>query len=188
MDMKKKILSSSKQRELIGIIQIRFEKHMNRHKGFQWPRIQERLEACPEKIWSLHEMEKSGGEPDVVIFDKKSDEYIFCDCSIESPKGRRSMCYDRTARMSRKAHAPKKSALEMAQDMGTSLLTEEQYRALQKVEDFDLKTSSWISTPEEIRQLGGALFCDRRYNHVFTYHNSALSYYAARGFRCVLYI
>ena len=156
---------------------------MNCHKGLEWAKVQAKLEATPEKLWSLHEMEKTGGEPDVVGFDKKTGEFIFYDCSTESPKGRRSVCYDPAALESRKEHKPKDSAVGMAAAMGIEILTEEQYRDLQKLGEFDLKTSSWISTPAEIRSLGGGLFCDRRYNTVFLYHNGAESYYAARGFR-----
>ena len=156
---------------------------MHRHKGLEWSKIQARLEANAEKMWSLQEMEKTGGEPDIVGYDKKTGEYIFYDCSTESPKGRRSICYDREALESRKEHKPKNNTLDMATAMGIELLTEEQYRELQELEDFDIKTSSWVKTPANIRELGGALFCDRRYNHVFVYHNGAESYYAARGFR-----
>lgn len=156
---------------------------MNRHKGLEWRKVETRLKAHPEKLWSLHEMERTGGEPDVVVYDRKTGEYIFVDCSAESPAERRSLCYDRQARESRKEHKPKGSAVEMAEAMGIELLTEEEYRRLQELGEFDTKTSSWVKTPAEIRKLGGALFCDRRYNHVFTYHNGAESYYAARGFR-----
>jgi len=156
---------------------------MNRHKGLEWSKVQARLEASPEKLWSLDEMEMSGGEPDVVGYDKKTGEYIFYDCSAESPKERRSLCYDHEALESRKEHKPEDSAIEMATTMGIELLTEEQYRELQQLGKFDIKTSSWVKTPAEIRKLGGALFCDRRYDHVFLYHNGAESYYAARGFR-----
>lgn len=156
---------------------------MIRHRGLKWGDVLAKLEANPEKLWSLHEMERTGGEPDVVGYDKKSGEYIFYDCSAESPKGRRSVCYDREALDSRKEHKPKNNALEMAAAMGIELLTEEQYRELQQHGKFDTKTSSWVKTPAEIRKLGGALFCDRRYNHVFVYHNGAPSYYAARAFR-----
>ena len=156
---------------------------MNRHKGLEWAKVQAKLEANAEKLWSLSEMERTGGEPDVVSFDKKAGEYVFYDCSAESPKGRRSVCYDRAALDARKENKPKDSALDMAAAMGIELLTEEQYRELQKLGEFDLKTSSWIQTPADIRKLGGALFCDRRYNTVFLYHNGADSYYAARAFR-----
>jgi len=156
---------------------------MSRHRGLDWTEVQAKLEAIPEKLWSLHEMEETGGEPDVVAYDQKSGEYVFCDCSAESPKGRRSLCYDREALEARKEHKPENSALDTAAAMGIELLTEEQYRALQKLGNFDSKTSSWVKTPSNIRKLGGALFCDRRYNTVFLYHNGAESYYAARGFR-----
>ena len=156
---------------------------MNRHKGLEWAKVQAKLEANAEKLWSLNEMESTGGEPDVVGHDKKTGEYIFFDCSAESPKGRRSICYDREALEARKEHKPKNSAMDMAAAMGIELLTEEQYRELQKLGNFDMKTSSWVKTPPEIRKLGGALFCDRRYDHVFLYHNGAESYYAARAFR-----
>ncbi|MDP4210928.1 MAG: DUF4256 domain-containing protein [Bacteroidota bacterium] len=179
----KKELSPEKREELIGTLKVRFEKNMNRHKSLEWAKLQAKLEANTEKLWSLNEMEKTGGEPDVVGYDEKTDEYIFCDCSAESPKGRRSVCYDREGLESRKEYKPENSAIDMAVAMGIELLTEEQYRALQELGNFDTKTSSWIKTPSEIRKLGGALFCDRRYNHVFVYHNGAESYYAVRGFR-----
>jgi len=182
MDTKKK-LSESQSETLIGILRTRFEKNTNRHKGIKWADIQVKLEANPEKLWSLDEMEETGGEPDVVGFDKKTGEYIFFDCAAESPKGRRSICYDPQALESRKEHKPKDSAIAMADAMGIEILTEEQYRELQKLGIFDIKTSSWVQTPTEIRKLGGALFCDRRYDAVFLYHNGAESYYAARGFR-----
>ncbi len=169
--------------ELILTLRERFEKNMHRHKGIAWADVQARLERNPEKLRSLDEMEITGGEPDVVGYDKKSGEYIFYDCSAESPKGRRSICYDHEALESRKEHKPGNSAVQMAEDMGIEILTEEQYRELQKLGEFDTKTSSWVKTPPEIRKLGGAVFCDRRYNHVFVYHNGAESYYAARGFR-----
>ena len=156
---------------------------MNRHKGVEWAKVQARLEADAKKLWSLNEMERTGGEPDVVGYDKKTGEYVFYDCSAESPKGRRSICYDREALEARKEHKPANSAVAMATDMGIELLTEEQYRELQQLGNFDLKTSSWVTTPPDIRKLGGALYCDRRYNHVFLYHNGAESYYAVRGFR-----
>jgi hypothetical protein len=181
-----KKLSPEHREELLGALQTRFEQNMNRHKGFQWSKVQAKLEADPEKLWSLSEMERTGGEPDVVGQDRKSGEFLFFDCSAESPDGRRSICYDRAALESRKEHKPKNSAMDMAAAMGVELLTEEQYRELQKLGDFDAKTSSWVQTPPEIRQRGGALFCDRRYGHVFTYHNGAESYYAARGFRGVV--
>ncbi|MBT2757656.1 DUF4256 domain-containing protein [Mesobacillus foraminis] len=175
---------SLEQREgLFKTLNARFEKNMHRHKGLEWAEVQAKLDANPEKLWSLNEMEITGGEPDVVGYDEKKDEYIFNDCSAESPKGRRSVCYDREALESRKKHKPENSAIDMANAMGIELLTEEQYRALQKLENFDIKTSSWVQTPSDIRKLGGALFCDCRYNHVFVYHNGADSYYAARGFR-----
>ena len=174
----------AKQRdELLKALKARFEKHMNRHKQLEWAKLQAKLEANPEKLWSLNEMERTGGEPDVVGYDKKTGEYIFYDCSAESPKGRRSVCYDREALESRKEHKPATSAIDMAAAMGIELLTEEQYRELQKLGEFDAKTSSWVRTPPDIRKLGGALFCDRRYDTVFVYHNGADSYYGARGFR-----
>jgi hypothetical protein len=177
----------AKQRdELINTLKSRFEKNMDRHQGLEWAKVQAKLEANPEKLWSLSEMERTGGEPDVVGYDKKTGEYVFYDCSAESPKGRRSVCYDRAALEARKEHKPKDSAVNMATAMGIELLTEEQYRELQKLGSFDMKTSSWIKTPTEIRKLGGALFCDRRYDHVFVYHNGADSYYGARGFRSAL--
>ena len=179
----KKELPPEQREELLRALKARFEKHMSRHKGLEWAKVQARLEANAEKLWSLNEMERTGGEPDVVGHDKKTGEYIFFDCSAESPKGRRSVCYDREALESRKEHKPKNSAIGMAAAMGIELLTEEQYRELQKLGDFDTKTSSWVKTPSEIRKLGGALFCDRRYGHVFVYHNGAESYYAARAFR-----
>jgi hypothetical protein len=171
------------QEELLKTLKARFEKNINRHKGLDWAKVQARLEANPQKLRSLNEMETTGGEPDVVGRDKKSGEYIFYDCSAESPKGRRSICYDHEALEARKENKPKDSAVNMAATMGIELLTEEQYRELQKLGNFDLKTSSWVKTPPEIRKLGGALFCDRRYNQVFLYHNGADSYYAARAFR-----
>lgn len=175
---------NAKQRdELINLLKTRFEKNMQRHKGIDWAKVQAKLEANPNKLKSLNEMEKTGGEPDVVAFDKKSGEFIFVDCAEESPKGRRSTCYDKAALDSRKEHKPENNAVDMAKAMGIEILTEEEYRDLQTLGEFDLKTSSWIKTPAEIRKLDGALFCDRRYNHVFTYHNGAQSYYAARGFR-----
>ena len=179
----KKKLPTAQSEELLKILKARFEKNMKRHKGLEWASVQAKLEANPEKLWALEEMEITGGEPDVVGYDKKTDEYIFYDCSAESPKDRRSVCYDREALDSRKEHKPKNNAIDMAADMGIELLTEEQYRELQQLGEFDLKTSSWIVTPSDIRELGGALFCDRRYDHVFVYHNGAESYYGARGFR-----
>lgn len=179
----KKELSPKQLEELLNTLKSRFEKNMNRHKGYEWTKVIAKLEANPGKLWSLNEMERTGGEPDVVGFDKKTGEYIFYDCSAESPKDRRSFCYDGEALRSRKEFKPKNSAVDAADDMGIDLLTEEQYRDLQKLGKFDLKTSSWIKTPDDIRKLGGAVFCDRRYNNVFVYHNGAESYYAARGFR-----
>jgi len=176
-------LSLEQREELLRTLEARFEKNMNRHKGLEWAIIQARLEANTEKLWSLNEMEITGGEPDVVGHDNTTDEYIFYDCSVESPKGRRSVCYDREALESRKKHKPENNAIDMATAMGIELLTEEQYRELQKLENFDMKTSSWVQTPENIRNLGGAIFCDYRYDTVFVYHNGADSYYAARGFR-----
>jgi hypothetical protein len=176
-------LSKEQSGELLGALESRFEKNMNRHKGLAWADVQAKLEAGAEKLWSLNEMERTGGEPDVVGHDKKTGEYIFYDCSAESPKGRRSVCYDREALESRKENKPKANAMDMAASMGIELLTEEQYRELQKLGEFDTKTSSWVKTPSAIRKLGGAIFCDRRYNHVFVYHNGAESYYAARAFR-----
>ncbi len=182
----KKKLSAAQLEELLNTLKVRFEKNMNRHKGIEWAKVQSRLcgmEANTEKLWSLNEMKSTGGEPDVVGFDKKTGEYIFYDCSAESPKGRRSVCYDHEALEKRKEHKPENSAVEMAADIGIELLTEEQYRELQKLGNFDTKTSSWIITPAAIRKLGGALFADYRYGHVFVYHNGAESYYAARAFR-----
>ena len=179
----KKELPPEQREELLRALKARFEKNMNRHKGLEWAKVQAKLEAHTENLWSLNEMEKTGGEPDVVGFDKKTDEYIFYDCSAESPKGRRSLCYDREALKARKEHKPKESAIDMAAAIGIELLTEEEYRELQKLGNFDTKTSSWITTPSDIRKLGGALFCDRRFGHVFVYHNGAESYYAARAFR-----
>ena len=181
-------LSSDLRDELLGALKARFEKNMNCHKGVEWNKIEAKLKVNAKKLWSLNEMEMTGGEPDVVGQDKKTGEYIFFDCSAESPKERRSLCYDRAALKARKEHKPKDSAIDMAAAMGIEILTEEQYRELQKLGKFDLKTSSWIATPSGIRKLGGALFCDRRYDTVFTYHNGAESYYAARGFRGVLRI
>jgi len=176
-------LSKKQREELLRALKARFEKDMNRHKGLEWAKVQAKLEANAEKLCSLNEMERTGGEPDVVGQDTKTGEYIFYDCSPESPKGRRSLCYDREALDSRKEHKPEDNAMDMAAAMGIELLTEEQYRELQKFGDFDTKTSSWVKTPSDIRKLGGALFCDRRYGTVFVYHNGAESYYAARGFR-----
>ena len=179
----KKKLSPAQGEELLRTLKARFEKNMNRHKGLEWAKVQAKLKDNTEKLWSLNEMEITGGEPDVVGQDKKTGEYIFYDCSAESPKSRRSLCYDREALESRKEHKPENNAMEMAAVMGIELLTEEQYRELQKLGNFDAKTSSWVQTPSDIRKLGGAIFCDRRYNTVFTYHNGAESYYAARAFR-----
>ena len=179
----KKQLSSEQRSELLKTLKARFEKNMDRHKGLKWSNVEAKLEANTEKLWSLNEMESTGGEPDVVGHDKKTGEYIFYDCSAESPKGRRSICYDREALESRKEHKPKNSAVDMATAIGIELLTEEQYRELQELGEFDTKSSSWVQTPTDIRKLGGALYCDRRYNHVFVYHNGAESYYAARAFR-----
>ena len=186
----KKIVSLPQRKELLATLTARFEKNKHRHKGLVWAEIQAKLEAKleanPEKLWSLYVMEETGGEPDVVAFDAQTGEYIFYDCSAESPKSRRSLCYDRAAWASRKENKPTDTVLDMAEAMGVDVLTEEQYRALQKLGNFDTKTSSWVKTPPKIRQLGGAVFCDRRYNTVFLYHNGAESYYAARGFRGAL--
>jgi len=179
----KKDLSPQQRAELLTALKVRFEKNKDRHQGLEWAQVQAKLAANIEKLWSLSEMERTGGEPDVVGHDKKTGEYIFYDCSAESPKGRRSLCFDREALESRKEHKPADNAIGMASALGIELLTEEQYRALQKLGNFDTKTSSWVQTPSAIRKLGGALFCDRRYNTVFVYHNGAESYYAARGFR-----
>lgn len=182
----KKVLSKEQADVLLTVMQHRFEKNMNRHEGIEWDKIQTRLEKNPEKLWSLHQMEETGGEPDLIGYDKKSDKYIFCDCSPESPKGRRSVCYDPEALASRKEHKPRHSAVGMALEMGVSLTTEEQYLHLQQFGVFDTKTSSWIVAPPDVRKLGGGLFGDKRYGRVFIYHNGAESYYAARGFRTVL--
>jgi hypothetical protein len=179
----RKNLSPEQREELLKALQTRFEKNMNRHKGLEWAKVQAKLEANAEKLWSLHEMERTGGEPDVVGQDEKTSEYIFYDCSAESPKSRRSVCYDREALESRKANKPADNAIDLATAMGIELLTEEQYRELQKLGTFETKTSSWVKTPSHVRKLGGALFCDRRFDTVFLYHNGAESYYAARGFR-----
>lgn len=181
-----KVLSAQEQEELLSVLEARFRKHTSRHKGVEWSAVKARLQAAPEKLWSLHEMERTGGEPDVVGHDTATGEYVFYDCSSESPKGRRSVCYDRQALDSRKEHKPENSAMDMAAAMGIELLTEEQYRELQGLGTFDTKTSSWIKAPADIRQLGGALFAEYRYGHVFVYHNGAPSYYAARGFRGAL--
>lgn len=180
-----KKLSPDQSAALLSVLKTRFEHNMNRHKGLEWAKVQAKLEANPLKLWSLDEMELTGGEPDVVGYEK-TGEYLFYDCSAESPKGRRSLCYDRAAHEARKEHKPENTAMDVAEEMGIELLTEEEYRFLQQLGTFDLKTSSWIKTPDNIRKLGGALFCDRRYDTVFTYHNGAESYYAARGFRGVL--
>ena len=182
----RKALSSEQRDELLRTSKARFEKNADRHKGIEWVKVQARLEADPEKLWSLNEMERTGGEPDVVGHDRKTGEYIFYDCSPESPRDRRSICYDREALDARKENKPKNSAVDMAAAMRIELLSEEQYRELQTLGSFDMKTSSWVKTPSEIRKLGGAIFCDRRYDHVFTYHNGADAYYAARGFRGLL--
>ena len=179
-------LPAEQRGTLLRTLKARFEKNMDRHHGLEWAAVQARLEANPEKVWSLHEMERTGGEPDVVGHDKKTGEYVFYDCSTESPKGRRSVCYDREALEARKEHKPKNSATDMAAAMGIEILTEAQYRELQTLGEFDTKTSSWVKTPPDIRARGGAIFCDRRYGHVFTYHNGAESYYAARAFRGAL--
>lgn len=182
----KKELLAAQAEELLHTLKVRFEKNKDRHKGIEWAKVEERLVARPEKLWVLDEMEITGGEPDVVDYDQETGEYIFYDCSAESPKGRRSICYDLEGLESRKEHQPENNAIDMAATMGVELLTEEQYRFLQQLGKFDIKTSSWIVTPPEIRKLGGALFGDRRYDHVFVYHNGAQSYYAARGFRSLL--
>jgi len=179
----KKELSAEQEQKLIEILKERFEKNMDRHQNLKWSAVEKRLLSKPEELWSLNEMEKTGGEPDAVDFDQNSGEYIFVDCAAESPAGRRSFCYDREALESRKKNKPENSALDLAADMGIEILTEKEYRKLQELGAFDLKTSSWIKTPEGIRELGGALFCDRRYDHVFVYHNGAQSYYSSRGFR-----
>jgi hypothetical protein len=179
----KKKLSSAETASLLSILKARFEKNMNRHPGIEWAKVQAKLEASSDKLWSLHQMETTGGEPDVVSYDKKTNSFIFYDCAAESPAGRRSVCYDEDALNARKENKPKTSAMAMAAAMGIELLTEDQYRDLQQLGNFDIKTSSWIATPLAIRKLGGALFCDRRYNTVFVYHNGAESYYAARAFR-----
>lgn len=185
-NINKKNLSQAQREDLLNILKGRFEKNMDRHKDMEWTKIQAKLEGNVENLWALNEMEITGGEPDVVSYDKTTDEYLFFDCSAESPKGRRSFCYDHEALESRKEHKPANSALHMATEMGVELLSEEQYRGLQKLGNFDTKTSSWIKTPAGIRKLGGAIFCDRRYDTVFVYHNGAESYYAARGFRALL--
>ena len=184
----KKQLTKEQRESLLTLLKTRFTKNMHRHKDLDWKKVQAKLEANPEKLWSLNEMETSGGEPDVVKYDKKNDQYIFVDCSEESPKGRRSICYDYEALMSRKEHKPKNNVIDLATTMGIEILNESQYRDLQKLGEFDLKTSSWIQTPSKIRELGGALFCDRRFDTVFVYHNGAESYYAGRAFRGILKI
>ncbi|HRI32731.1 MAG TPA: DUF4256 domain-containing protein [Saprospiraceae bacterium] len=184
--MKKQELSSKLSKELLTTLNERFLKNTDRHKGLEWSKIQTKLEANSQKMWSLYEMERTGGEPDVVDFDKKTGEFIFYDCAAESPSGRRSLCYDDDALQSRKENKPKNSAVKMATEMGIELLTEDQYRTLQELGPFDRKTSSWVKTPKKIRELGGAIFCDRRYDTIFMYHNGAESYYAARGFRASL--
>jgi hypothetical protein len=186
MNNNKKEISPEQREELLTALKTRFEKNMDRHQGIEWVQVQARLEAHAEKLWSLHEMERTGGEPDVIGYDSKTDEYIFFDCSAESPEGRRNLCYDREALEKRKANKPADSVIDMADAMGIALLTEEQYRELQKLGNFDTKTSSWVKTPSDIRKLGGAIFCDRRYDIVFVYHNGADSYYSARGFRGAL--
>jgi Protein of unknown function (DUF4256) len=183
---KKKALSPEQRKELLGAVKARFEKNMNRHKGLEWAKVQTKLEADVAKLWSLYEMERTGGEPDVVDQDKKTGEYIFCDCSAETPKGRRNVCYDRDAQEARKEFKPENNAMDVAAAMGIELLTEEQYRELQKLGNFDTKTSSWVKTPSDIRKLGGALFADRRYDTVFVYHNGASSYFGSRAFRGLL--
>jgi Protein of unknown function (DUF4256) len=182
----KKKLSLQQREELLTVLKARFEENMNRHKGLEWAKVQAKLEANTNKLWSLNEMERTGGEPDVVGHDKKAGEYIFYDCSAESPKGRRSICYDREGLESRKEHKPENNAIDMAAAIGIELLTEEQYRELQKLGNFDSKTSSWVKTPADVRKLGGAIFADRRYGHVFVYHNGAQSYYGVRAFRGLL--
>jgi len=181
-----KTLSTEQQDELLKAIKFRFEKNMDRHQEIEWNHVQAKLKKHPEKLWSLYEMERTGGEPDLVEHDHSTDEYVFYDCSPESPKGRRSVCYDRAGLESRKKYKPENTAIDMATVMGIELLTEEQYRTLQELGDFDMKTSSWVQTPIDIREQGGALFCDYRYGHVFVYHNGASSYYGARGFRGLL--
>ncbi|MEJ2204182.1 MAG: DUF4256 domain-containing protein [Gemmatimonadota bacterium] len=182
----RKKLGAGRREELLEVLKARFERNMNRHNGIPWAKVHAKLEARPDELWSLNEMERTGGEPDVVGQDEKAKEYLFYDCSAESPRGRRSVCYDRKAREERKKHKPEDSAVEMATAMGAALLTEEQYRRLQELGEFDTKTSSWLQTPPDIRRLGGAIFGDYRYGTVFVYHNGAESYYAARGFRCSL--
>lgn len=180
---KRKELAPEHREQLLEILKDRFGKNMGRHNGLEWPKVEAKLKADGEKLWSLNEMERTGGEPDVVGYDNNTNEYVFYDCSAESPKGRRGVCYDREALESRKEHKPENNAVDMAADMGVEILTEEQYRELQKLGNFDTKTSNWVKTPANIRKLGGAIFCDRRYDTVFTYHNGAESYYGVRGFR-----
>jgi hypothetical protein len=187
LEIKKELLPEQSE-ELLTTLKVRFEKNMKRHNGHEWSKVQAKLESNAEKLWSLSQMERTGGEPDVVGHDEKTGEYIFYDCSGESPQGRRSLCYDREGLESRKEHKPEDSAMDMAAAMGIELLSEEQYRELQKLGNFDTKTSSWVKTPAEIRKLGGAIFCDRRYGHVFVYHNGAESYYGVRGFRGALWV
>ncbi|MDH2545899.1 DUF4256 domain-containing protein [Acinetobacter baumannii] len=184
--MTKKQLTSKQIDMLLELLKNRFEKNIHRHKEIDWMNVRAKLIESPDKLWALQEMENTGGEPDIIAYDQQKDEYLFIDCSVEPPKGRRSLCYDREALESRKDHPPKNSAIDLVQEIGAELLTEEQYHQLQQLGEFDLKTSSWLATPEEIRKLGGALFADRRYGRVFIYHNGAQSYYAARGFRCCL--
>lgn len=186
MNSEKIKLLPEQQEEILGKLEIRFDKNMDRHNGLEWNEVKTKLETNTEKIWSLYEMERTGGEPDVIGFSDETGEFIFCDCSTESPKGRRSVCYDLKALESRKENRPQNNAIDMAVEMGIEILTEEQYRELQKLGNFDIKTSSWVKTPDNIRKLGGAIFCDRRYDTVFVYHNGAESYYAARGFRGLL--
>ncbi len=183
MENNKRSLSTKQQKDILKILKYRFKENMNRHEGLEWEKVESMLENNIKKLWSLNEMEKTGGEPDVVGYDEKKNEYIFYDCSTESPTGRRSVCYDRDAQESRKKNKPDNNAIEMAADMGIEILTEKQYKELQVLGEFDTRTSSWVKTPVSIRKLGGAIFCDRRYNTVFVYHNGAESYYAARGFR-----
>lgn len=184
----KRELGSEQRNELLKTLKTRFDKNMKRHEDLTWSKVQAKLDAHPDKLWSLNEMDRTGGEPDVVVLDSKTAEYVFVDCSAESPTGRRSLCYDGEALESRKEHKPKDTAIDMASTMGVEILTEEEYRKLQKLGIFDTKTSSWIYTPSDVRKLGGALFADRRYDKVFVYHNGAESYYASRGFRCLLLI
>lgn len=183
MTENKNVLPVEQREELFKVLKARFEKNMNRHEGLEWAKVEAKLDVNAEKLWSLNEMEVTGGEPDVVGYDKEKDEYTFYDCSMESPKGRRSLCYDLEALESRKKHKPENNVIDVATAMGIELLTEEQYQDLQQIGDFDMKSSSWVQTPSDIRELGGALFCDYRFGHVFVYHNGADSYYAARGFR-----